>query len=60
MSASLLRHEQDSAELASKLVLLKNQIMEHSVAQSMKRKYAGVKVGALKGVPVTVRFLKSC
>lgn len=56
MSESLMRHEHDSAELAQKLVLLKNQIMEHSVGQAIKRKYAGVKSGALKGVPVTVSY----
>ncbi|CDW87547.1 UNKNOWN [Stylonychia lemnae] len=54
MQESLMRHEKESAELASKLVLMKNQIMEHNVGRSLQRKFAGVKSGALKGIPVVV------
>lgn len=52
-----MRHESESAELASKLVLMKNQIMEHNVGKGTQRKYAGVKSGALKGVPVVVSLI---
>jgi hypothetical protein len=31
MTSSLMHHEKESAELAHKLVLMKNQIMEHAV-----------------------------
>eukprot|EP00347_Sterkiella_histriomuscorum_P015370 403357272 len=58
MSESLMRHESESAELASKLVLLKNQIMDHNVGQATKRKYAGVKCGSLKAVPVVFEFIE--
>lgn len=55
MSKSLLQHENDSAQLAQTLVMLKNQIMDHKVGEAVKRKYAGVKTSTLKNVPVTVR-----
>lgn len=58
MSQSLLRHEKESAELASKLVLMKNQIMEHNIGTGIKRKYAGVKSGTMKGIPVVVRLIQ--
>jgi hypothetical protein len=54
MSDSLMRHEKESAELARNLVLMKNQIMENNVATNMKRKYAAVKQGAIKDMPVFV------
>lgn len=57
MSQSLLKHEKESAELASKLVLMKNQIMEHNIGKGIQRKYAGVKTGGMKSTPVTVRFI---
>lgn len=56
MSKSLLQHENDSAQLAQTLVMLKNQIMDHKVGEAVKRKYAGVKTSTLKNIPVTVRY----
>ncbi len=56
MSASLMRHEKESAELANKLVLMKNQILEFNVGNQIQRKYAGVKIGGKQMVPVYVNF----
>ena len=54
MSNSLIKHEKDSAEMASKLALMKNQIMINDAFKGAKRKYAGVKLGTLKQIPVVV------
>lgn len=57
MSKSLMKHEEDTRELASKLVLMKNQIMEDDIAKAFSRKYSAVKIGSLKSlVPVSVNI----
>lgn len=33
---------------------MKNQIMEHNIGKGISRKYAGVKTGGMKGIPVVV------
>lgn len=54
MSQSLMKHENESAELAKKLVLMKNQIMEHDVGSRMNRKFAAVKISTMKAIPAYV------
>ncbi len=56
LSQNLMQHEKTSGELAQKLVMLKNQMIDHSIGQALKRKYAAVKRGTLKGVPVIVSY----
>ena len=56
MQASLMRHEKESAELANKLVLMKNQILDFNVGKSLQRKYGGVKTSGSKPLPVLVRI----
>lgn len=53
MGASLMKHEIDSRELASKLVMLKNQIMENDIGRNIGRKFAAVKLGMMKSVSMT-------
>lgn len=48
MSGSLMKHESDQRELASKLVMMKNQIMENDVGKSIGRKFAAVRIGLMK------------
>jgi hypothetical protein len=57
MSDSLLKHENESRELASRLVMLKNQIMENDIGKGIGRKFAAVKLGGMmKSLkPVSVR-----
>jgi chromosome segregation ATPase len=60
MGASLMKHETESRELASKLVMLKNQIMENDIGRNIGRKFAAVKLGMMKSVsmtPVSVSLL---
>jgi chromosome segregation ATPase len=60
MGTSLLKHETESRELASKLVMLKNQIMENDIGRNIGRKFAAVKLGMMKSVsmtPVSVSFI---
>lgn len=44
MQASLMKHEKENRELVSKLVMLKNQIMEYDIGNSTDRKFGAVKV----------------
>ena len=53
MGASLMKHETESRELASKLVMLKNQIMENDIGRNIGRKFAAVKLGMMKSVSMT-------
>jgi hypothetical protein len=55
MGDSLLKHENESRELASKLVMLKNQIMENDIGRNIGRKFAAVKLGMMKSMtPMSV------
>ena len=56
MSSSLLRHEQESKELAEKLTIMKNQIMETQVGKAIKKKFPAIKIGSLKSEPAFVLF----
>ena len=57
MSATIMQKGDESKELASKLALMKNQIMLHDAFKGMQRKYAGVKINKLKDVPVVVSLI---
>ena len=57
MSQTLIKHEKESKQLATKLSQIKNQIMEDDIVKGMQRKYGGVKIiNKLKMVPVTVNY----
>ncbi len=63
MSASLMNHENTQRELASKLVMMKNQIMENDVGKSIGRKFAAVRIGLMKTLqmtPVSVSLYTPC
>jgi hypothetical protein len=44
MSASMMKHEKENRELVSKLVMLKNQIMEYDIGSASDRSYGAVKI----------------
>ena len=56
MSKSMLFHEKESGEMATKLTLLKNQIMENEMGFGMSKRFGCVKKGffGLKDQAVTV------
>ena len=59
MSQSMMRHEKENRELVSKLVLLKNQMLEHDIAAASENlTFGAVKIvhsGAfIKAQPVPV------
>ena len=56
MSKSMLGHEQESMEMAQKLTLMKNQIMESDAAAGMMRRYAAVRLGKIRHHPCTVSY----
>ena len=56
MSKSMLHHEQESMEMAQKLTLMKNQIMENDAGAGMMRRYAAVRLGKIRHHPCTVSF----
>ena len=56
MSSSMMKHEKENRELVSKLVMLKNQILENDIGQASDRHYGAVKVqvGSKKVPPIPV------
>lgn len=63
MSASMMRHEKENRELVSKLVLLKNQILEYDIAAASENlTFGAVKIvhsgGFIKAQPVPVSVRK--
>ena len=48
MGENLLKHESESMQMAQKLTLMKNQIMEYDKHVGMNRKYGAVKISSLK------------
>jgi len=56
MTHALLAHEKESTELAQKLVFLKNQIIENDAAEGLAKRFAAVKMGMLKHVPLFIKF----
>lgn len=59
MSQSLMHHEQEEQDMASKLTLLKNQMMENDMGIGMSRKFSAVKISTLRNVPVAIKFEQS-
>ena len=57
MSKSMLGHEKESMEMAQKLTLMKNQIMENDAAGGMMHRYAAVRLGTIRHHPCTVSHL---
>jgi len=43
MNENMLAHERESSEMATKLTLMKNQIMENDTANGMEKKYGAVR-----------------
>ena len=58
LGQSILFHEQESAEMAQKLTLLKNQILENDASNGMNRKYTAVRVGKLRYYPCSFAFVQ--
>ncbi len=60
LSDSLMNHEDDTREMAAKLLQMKNQMLAIDVSKAIGRRYAAVKIGGgsgLKGsslIPVSV------
>jgi chromosome segregation ATPase len=58
MSTSFLKHEKENRELVSKLVMLKNQILENDIGMATDRTFGAVKVviggGSKKPSPLPV------
>jgi hypothetical protein len=44
MSASMMKHEKENRELVSKLVMLKNQILEYDIGSASDRSFGAVKI----------------
>jgi hypothetical protein len=51
MSASMLKHEKENRELVSKLVMIKNQILENDIGQATDRTFGAVKLSTSTGGP---------
>ena len=47
MGKNMLFHEQESAEMAQKLTLMKNQIMENETGFGMEKRFGCVKKGLM-------------
>ena len=54
MGENLMKHESESMQMAQKLTLMKNQIMEYDKHVGMNRKFGAVKVSGLKSLACTV------
>ena len=48
MAKNMLEHENESADMAHKLTLMKNQIMENDTGFGMSKRYGCVRKGLLK------------
>ena len=61
MQASLMKHEKENRELVSKLVLLKNQILDNDIGKAAERTFGAVKItlGSKKVLPLPVAVSKS-
>lgn len=54
MNTSILEHEQESADMAQKLTIMKNQMMHSDQDIGMAKKYGAVKIGTIKDIACTV------
>ena len=50
----MLAHEQESMDMAQKLTLMKNEIMENDAANGMMKKHPAVRLGKIRHHPCTV------
>lgn len=57
LSKNLLKHENDSMQMAEKLTVMKNQMLEYDRFMGMNRKYGAVRIQTIKNTPVTFQFL---
>ena len=51
-----MKHESESMQMAQKLTLMKNQIMEYDKHVGMNRKFGAVKKGAINVMACTLEF----
>lgn len=58
MGENLMKHESESMQMAQKLTLMKNQIMEYDKHVGMNRKFGAVKISSLKSQACTVSSIK--
>ena len=56
MSENLMKHETESMQMAQKLTLFKNQIMEYDKYVGTNRKFGAVKKGGMNVMPCTMEF----
>lgn len=56
LQQAMLNHEEESAQLANKLSMLKQQMMDNETGYGMEKKFGCVKVMTLRSVPCTVSF----
>ena len=60
LGKSMLMHEKEEMEMASKLTLLKNQMMESDTGYGMSKKYGCVRKGLLKGLAPQACTVSDC
>jgi len=58
LSRVLLEHEKESADMATKMTLLMNQIMENDTQLGIKRKYTGLRIGTIRNHPCVFYFME--
>ena len=58
MNNNMLHHEREERELAQKLTLMKNQIMESDASNGMNKRYAAVRLGTIRHHPCTILFVE--
>ena len=58
LGSNMMHHERESAEMAQKLTLLKNQIMENDTSNGLGMKYTAVRVGTLRYHPCSFSFVQ--
>ncbi len=58
LSNSLLGHEAESMQMASKLSQLKTEMMENEIGYGAEKKYGAIKMTKLRNTPCTVSKLK--
>ena len=54
MTANLMNHEKESAEMANKLSAMKTQIMTAESEIGLTKKYSGVRIGKISDTACTV------
>lgn len=59
MADSLLKHEHEEQDMASKLTLLKNQMMESNMGLGMDRRFSAVKIELLRNTVCAIKFEES-